>query len=67
MANFGPDSNTSQFFVTLAPAPHLDGRSVVFGRVVSGIDVVRRVAALEADEHERPRRPVLIEDCGEMS
>lgn len=45
MANSGKNSNTSQFYITLAPAPQLDGKHVVFGRVIEGIDVIDRIRA----------------------
>merc|ERR1719382_166061 len=65
MANRGRDTNGSQFFITAAPTPHLDGRHVVFGRVAAGAEVVRQVEALgSASGH--PRRTVEIVDCGQV-
>lgn len=62
MANSGPNSNSSQFFITVAPTPWLDGRHVVFGKVTSGMDVV---AAMEAQgsARGRPRTQVMMSDC----
>lgn len=66
MANNGADTNASQFFVTLRPAPHLDGKHVVFGQVVSGIEVIRAIARVPTDLYEHPRIPVHIFDCGQL-
>jgi hypothetical protein len=63
MGNSGKNSNSSQFFITLAPCPQLDGKHVVFGRVVAGMDVVRAVEAV-AGEGEKPTAPVVICACG---
>ena len=63
MGNSGKNSNSSQFFVTLAPVPQLDGKHVVFGRVIAGMDVVRAVEAV-VGEGEKPAAPVVICACG---
>lgn len=60
MANSGKDTNGSQFFVTLAPAPWLDGKHAVFGRVKSGMGVVRRLGLVKTGEADRPVDEVKI-------
>lgn len=63
MANSGPNTNGSQFFITLDQCPWLNGKHTVFGRVCEGIDVVTNLGKVETDRNDKPKQTVQIDEA----
>ncbi|OOQ84995.1 Peptidyl-prolyl cis-trans isomerase D [Penicillium brasilianum] len=65
MANSGPGTNGSQFFVTTVPTPHLDNKHVVFGEVLNGKSIIRKIENMPT-QSDKPKTDVTVVDCGEL-
>ncbi|KAM0287256.1 hypothetical protein ACHAQH_000570 [Verticillium albo-atrum] len=67
MANAGPDTNGSQFFITTVPTPHLDNKHVVFGEVLNGKSIIRQLENLPTQNGDKPVKDSIIADCGVLT
>ena len=64
MANSGPNTNGSQFFITTSETPHLDGKHVVFGEVVKGFELIYQLNNVDTDHKDSPHDRIIISDSG---
>mmetsp|Transcript_5214 Transcript_5214/g.5731 ORF Transcript_5214/g.5731 Transcript_5214/m.5731 type:complete len:175 (+) Transcript_5214:52-576(+) len=66
MANAGPGTNGSQFFLCFTDTPHLNGAHVVFGKCVDGMPVLDAIERNPVDRNDKPKKPVMIANCGQL-
>ena len=67
MANAGPGTNGSQFFLCFVATPHLNGAHVVFGQVVDGLDVLDKMEKVQTNQQDVPQKEVMIAECGQLA